>query len=316
MSSYYLLDPEIRPALEGFPNISLTSDVLPTIRQAAAQQIELLDAVAHDVIREEIIIPGFADNDPAIRCLIYRPLNAHGKMGAYLHIHGGGYIIGSPEMSDENNVHLVASLGILVLSVDYRLAPEHPVPAPLDDCYASLRWLHEQAEGLGIDPERIAVGGASAGGGLAAALVLRASEIGEYAICFQLLTYPMIDDRTGTEGYPGDPLTGEFLWTRENNCLGWSYYLGDTPPGAPHVPARAANLSGLPPTWIGTAALDLFRDENIEYAQRLMKAGVATELIVYPGACHGFQFARDAAVTKQYFRDHSDALRRGLTSPT
>lgn len=312
MTTRSLLDPEILPALEAFPQISLAREVLPAIRQAAAQMVSLSDAEQFGVLREDVSIPGTSTDHPDVRCLLYRPKERAARTGAYLHLHGGGYILGAPEGSDLQNVRLASRLGITIVSVDYRLAPEHPVPAGLDDSYAVLAWMHENASDLNIDPERIAVGGESAGGGLAAALALRVRDECKYPICFQLLTYPMIDERTGSEDQPGDPLTGEFVWTRERNQLGWSYYLGGAEPAAPHVPARAESLEGLPPTWLSTAALDLFRDENIAYAQRLLQAGVATELIVYPGACHGFQMAPDARLTKQYLRDHGEALQRGL----
>lgn len=200
----------------------------------------------------------------------------------------------------------------MILSVDYRLAPEHPAPCGLDDCHAALSWLHTNAIDLGINPVQIAVGGESAGAGLAAALALRVHGDNPLPICFQLLTYPMLDDRTGTAEYPGDPLTGEFVWTRDNNRTAWKYYLGEMPAKAPCVPARATDLTGLPPAWIGTAALDLFREENTDYAQRLMGAGVQTELIIYPGACHGFQMTAETKVSKRFYHDHREALRRGL----
>lgn len=312
MTTRHLLDPEILPALDAFPDISLDKDALPLIRQAAAQMLQLTDAEARGVIREEVMVSGFAEDQPDVRCLIYRPKASTDRLAAYLHLHGGGYILGSPEGSDAHNVSLAEQLGIIVVSVDYRLAPEHPVPAALHDSYAALAWMHNQAADLGIDTDRIAIGGESAGGGLAASLALFARDQGAFSICFQMLTYPMLDDRTGSAANPADPLTGEFVWTRERNQLGWSYYLGATEPAAPHAPARAERLDNLPPAWISTAALDLFRDENIDYAQRLLKAGVPTELIVYPGACHGFQMAPNAMVTKQYLRDHAEALSRGL----
>ena len=312
MSTRHLLDPEILPALDAFPPISLAKEGLPAIREMAAQLNPLSDAEAHGVVREEVMVPGLAEDQPAVRCLLYRPAKAQEALGAYLHLHGGGYILGSPEGSDQHNIQLASQLNIVVVSVDYRLAPEHPVPAALNDSYAVLAWMHQNAAELGIDAQRIAIGGESAGGGLAASLGLYARDQAEYPICFQLLTYPMIDDRTGSESHPGDPLTGEFVWTRERNLLGWAYYLGDTAPSAPYAAARADSLEGLPPTWLSTAALDLFRDENIDYAQRLLAAGIATELIIYPGACHGFQMAPGAGVTKQYLRDHAEALARGL----
>ena len=313
MTTKHLLDPEILPALDAFPDISLEKEMLPMIRQAAEQMTKLADAAALGVKREEIQVPGLSGDQPSVRCLVYKPADSTGPMGAYLHLHGGGYLLGTPETSDPHNVLIAQQLGITIVSVDYRLAPEHPVPAALNDSYAVLAWMHSNASDLGIDADRIAIGGESAGGGLAAALGLHARDQGEYPVCFQLLTCPMLDDRTGSEGHPGDPLTGEFVWTRERNQLGWSYYLGDSAPIAPCVPARADSLEGLPPTWLSTGALDLFRDENIEYAQRLLKAGVATELILYPGACHGFQLAEDASVTKQFARDHMEALARALS---
>ncbi len=312
MTTRNLLDPEILPALEAFPQFSLEREGLPAIRQAAARLIQLADADAHGVVRKEISVPGLDPSQPSVPCLTYEPRERAAPSGAYLHLHGGGYILGAPEGSDERNVRLASQLGIMVVSVDYRLAPEHPAPAALDDSYAVLAWIHLNARELGIDPGRVAVGGESAGGGLAAALALLARDKGRYPICFQSLTYPMIDDRTGSALQPGDPLTGEFVWTRERNQLGWSYYLGNAAPAAPNVPARVEKLEGLPRTWLSTAALDLFRDENIDYAARLLRAGVSTELIVYPGTCHGFQMARDARVTKQYLRDQAEALGRAL----
>ena len=176
-------------------------------------------------------------------CLLYRPVEAQAGSG-YLHIHGGGYVAGSVEGSDAMNTRIAAQLGVVVLTVGYRLAPEHPVPAPLDDCYAALGWLHEQADALGIDRQRIAIGGESAGGGLAAALAIHARDLGEFAICHQHLTYPMLDDRTGTEAAPGDPLVGEFVWNRRCNEFGWQCYLGKLPAQAPFVPARVASVEG------------------------------------------------------------------------
>ena len=261
------------------------------------------------VIREDVVVPGEGHD---VRCLLYKPASYEPGVPGYLHIHGGGYIMGSVEGSDISNIQLCAKLGIVILSVDYRLAPEHPIPAPLDDCYAGLAWLHEQAAALGVDPERIGIGGESAGGGLAAALAIRARDAGEYAICHQHLTYPMLDNLTGTEAQPGDPLVGEFVWTRSRNRFGWTSYLGEAAPEAPQVPARVSDHAGLPSTWMFTAALDLFRDENIDYAQKLLAAGVAVELLMYPAACHGFQLLPGTSLTARFTADHRAALARGL----
>jgi acetyl esterase/lipase len=312
MSTYKLLDPAIRKTIDAFPKFEFTTQVLPIIRRAESEALVLADALASGVAREEIEVPGLELGQPPVRCLKYIPVSTPGSGAAYLHIHGGGYLLGSPESTDQRNVFLANELGITIVSVDYRLAPEHPAPAGLDDCYAALAWLHDNADSLGIDTARIAIGGESAGGGLAAALAIHARDKGDYPICFQLLTYPMLDDRTGNSEAPADPITGEFVWTREHNQFGWQCYLGNTPPRAPVVPARVESLAALPPAWIGTGALDLFRDENILYAQRLLGVGVSAELIVYPGVCHAFQAAIEAPVTRQFFRDHLQALGRGL----
>jgi len=183
----------------------------------------------------------------------------------------------------------------------------------VEDAYAALKWVHGQAQSLGIDPARIAIGGESAGGGLAAALGLLARDRGEIPVCFQLLIYPMLDDRTGTAP-PLNAHTGEFIWTRSDNQFGWSSLLGH-PAGQADascyaVPARAQSVVGLPPTFIAVGALDLFLEEDIAYAQRLLQAGIATELHVYPGAFHAFDLMAPAQVAQQFERDFRTALRR------
>ena len=313
MTTKHLLDPELDPLIELFPPFDLDDEQLALMRDSPALAAEPGDPAEAGVTREEIHADGGAG--PDVRCLLYRPSGKAASGAGYLHIHGGGYVLGAPEASDPANLEICARLGAVVLSVDYRLAPEHPIPAPLDDCYAGLAWLHAQAPALGVDPNRIGIGGESAGGGLAAALAIKARDAGEYAICHQHLTYPMLDDRTGTPEQPGDPLVGEFIWTRGSNRYGWRSYLGDAPDRAPQVPARLEDFTGLPATWMATAALDLFRDENIEYALKLMQAGVRTELVSYPAACHGFQMVPGTRLGERYARDHLDALARGLGVP-
>ena len=312
MSTKHLIDPELLPLLELAPGIDMTLERVAVRREEFNQMNVLGDADAAEVDRKEVHVPGL-DGDPPVRCLVYTPKGRATPSPVYLHLHGGGYMVGTPEMMDDSNIRVAADLDIVVVSVDYRLAPEHPIPAPLNDAYAALKWVHENEDALSIDPTRVAIGGESAGGGLAAALALKARDEGDYPICFQLLVYPMIDDRTGTPDLPGDPVTGEFVWTRHNNQFGWNCYLGDAARAAPQVPARADNLKGLPKTWIATAALDLFREENVAYAQRLMADGVATDLTIYAGACHGFQLMRDAGVSKRYVADFFGALKRGLS---
>ena len=306
MKSKHLLDPELLPILDDV-GIALNDEHLPRIRQA--RDVVMGDPDRANVTRQEI----FIDADPSVRCLMYIPNDEKGVRPGYLHIHGGGYVLGSPEMSDIMNLLIARKLGVVICSVDYRLAPEHPVPAPLDDCYAALSWFHETADEWNVDRGRIAIGGESAGGGLAASLAIHARDKGEYAICHQHLTYPMLDNLTGTVEHPGDPLTGEFTWTREKNQYGWAAYLGDMPAVSPFVPARVESYEGLPPTWIFTAALDLFRDENIRYAQSLLAAGVPTELLVLPGACHGFQRIPGTRLGRQYRESHLQALGTALS---
>jgi acetyl esterase/lipase len=310
MTTEHLLDPELLRIPELIPAFRFTRENLPAHRAKRAQETALGDAASYSVHRESVTVPG---EDHDVPCLLYIP-EARQSDGAYLHIHGGGYISGQVERSDPMNTMIASKLGVVVLSVGYRLAPEHPVPAPLDDCYAGLAWLHNESGRLGINRNRIAVGGESAGGGLAAALAIHARDLGEYPVCHQHLTYPMLDNLTGTEEFPGDPLVGEFVWTRDSNRFGWSCYLGEHDAVSPHVPSRVETVVGLPPTWMFTAALDLFRDENIAYAQRLLAAGIATELIVMPGACHGFQLLPGTSLGKSYVNDHLRALGKALGS--
>lgn len=309
MSTKHLLAEELYPIIEAMPATDITDENLERFRDFGRQNPVMADAQAAGVSREEVHVSGA---DGPVRCLLYRPQTRGALTAGYLHIHGGGYIMGAPEGSDIGNVAICAKLGVVVLSVDYRLAPEHPIPAPLDDCYAGLAWLHQQASELGIDPQRIAVGGESAGGGLAAALAIRARDVGEFAVCHQHLTYPMLDNLTGDEAHPGDPLVGEFVWTRARNQYGWGAYLGTAAPMAPQVPARVDDFAGLPSTWMFTATLDLFRDENIEYAKRLMQAGVAVDLEMFSGACHGFQMLPGTQLGARYIAAHTSALARGL----
>ena len=311
MTTKELLDSELTAMAEGPFLPQLTDETITDIRRVMADQApELHDPSSKSVYRKEIFVS--VNGQPDVRCLLYGKLNGQDDASGYLHIHGGGYLFGSPEGSDPMNLHLASILNIVILSVDYRLAPENPIPAPLDDCYAALGWFHENAAELGVDPERIGVGGESAGGGLAAALAIKARDEGEYGLCWQQLTYPMLDDRTGSSQHYGDPLVGEFVWTRELNQYGWSSYLGNAERTAPQVPGRLEEFRGLPPAWMFTASLDLFRDENILYAQNLMRSGVACDLVVYPGACHAFQRIESAAISKRYREEFVSSLRRGL----
>jgi acetyl esterase/lipase len=206
--------------------------------------------------------------------------------------------------------YYVAGTGVPILTVDYRVAPEHPHPTPVEDCYAALMWLHDHADELGVDRTRLAVVGDSAGGGLAAGVSLIARDRGGPRLALQLLIYPMLDDRTRTQATELDP---EYLgWSYDDNITGWDALLGVRTTEIPQyaAPARAADLSGLPPTYIDTGDLDIFRAEDVAYAQRLAAAGVPTELHVYPGCPHGFEtVAPDAEVSQRATANRMRRLR-------
>jgi acetyl esterase/lipase len=217
-----------------------------------------------------------------------------------LWIHGGGMVIGTAAQDDAICRRFAEELGIIVAAVDYRLAPEHPFPVPLHDCYDALLWLVGQKD---VDTDRVAIGGGSAGGGLAAALALLARQRGEVRLALQLLAYPMLDDRTAA--LPDVGYRNRRLWNNKANRFGWQSYLG-RPPGGAEVdglaaPARFDDLRGLPPAWIGVGTLDLFYEEDVAYAQRLRVAGVDCDLDVVQGAFHGFDAVRPKAGVSQSF---------------
>lgn len=315
MSTRHLVDPELLPGLDMFPPFAFSRETLPALRQSGEEAFLMMKAhfPPTQVVTEERTIPGGDGQDMIV--VIYRPPNLAPSAPAICHMHGGGYVFGSARMTEPTNNMLAEELGALIVSVDYRLAPENPHPAPVEDCYAALKWMADNAAELGIDPNRIAIKGESAGGGLAAALAWLARDRGGPAICHQNLIYPMIDDRTGTTSDP-HPHVGEFVWTPEANRLGWEYLLGhepgrDTP--APYAAsARMESVAGLPSTFILTGSLDLFVEENIEYARRLMREGVSTELHVYPGVYHGFVINAASTAVQNMNRDMLAAFRKAF----
>jgi acetyl esterase/lipase len=312
------LDPELRVAVEKLPtDRPLDLGKIPAARikmkKMVTAMLASLPAVEGVSSRDEFV-PG-PQGDPDVRVRVYQPKDQPSTLPALYWIHGGGYVMGDIDQDDRLMMQLVKRIGCVAVSVDYRLAPEHPFPAPVEDCYAGLKWLFRHAGELGVEPSRIAIGGASGGGGLCAGLALLIRDRGEMKVALQLLIYPMIDDRNVTPA--SYAITDPRMWNRESNRLGWKAYLGRDGGGADVSPyaaaARATDLSNLPPAYIPVGALDLFVDENIEYAQRLIQAGVPTELHVYPGAFHGFDlFAPSAAVSKQFKADRDSALRRAL----
>jgi acetyl esterase/lipase len=245
--------------------------------------------------------------DPQVSVRLFRPAGMTGETPALLWIHGGGYVIGRAYQDDRMCREFASTLGITVASVDYRRAPEHPFPAPLDDCRAAFDWLLDQP---GVDTTRVAIGGASAGGGLAAALAIRLRDEGAVTPVLQLLSYPMLDDRTTMPA--GSSKSDYRWWGARSNRFGWAAYLGDADPGTA-VPARLDDLSGLPPAWIGVGTSDLFHDEDIAYAGRLAAAGVPCEVEEVPGAYHGFDITMaGAGVSRRFFDSRCAALRKAF----
>lgn len=293
--------------LHDVPAARRTMDALAEAQAHKAPVIEGINSTDHH-------IPGPPDA-PDVFVRVYEPDNRSAILPALVWIHGGGYVLGSVERDDLLARHLCQAVDCVVASVEYRLAPEHPYPAPLEDCYAALKWLSESAATFGIDPARIAIGGASAGGGLCAGLALLARDRAEVNVAFQMPIYPMIDDRNVAPATEASPDT--YVWSRENNLMGWAAYLGDLGDGkdVPYyaAPFRATDLSGLPPAYIPVGDLDLFIDENIRYAERLISHGVPTELHVYPGGFHGFNgFVPGAALSRRFNGERDEALQRAL----
>jgi acetyl esterase/lipase len=285
--------------------VALINKVLPLI---------IKPQKCHDLIIENVLI-NLPDGEHNIRLRLYRPFNSGTPRPALLWFHGGGYVIGTPEIDDKKCIEFSRRLDMVVISVDYRLSPRHPFPAALEDSWAALIWAADQVEEMGIDPTRIAIGGSSAGGGLAAALAQKAKDQGKIKLAFQLLVYPMLDDRTAARS---DIKDRQFLiWPQESNRFGWESYLGKAC-GKDHmpayaVPARREDLSGLPPTWIGVGSEDLFCDENVAYAHRLTECGVECELVVVPGAFHGFDtFNSQIPVVREFRNSQIAALKEHL----
>ncbi|WP_067672766.1 alpha/beta hydrolase [Nocardia miyunensis] len=314
-SSRHLLDPEIASAMEAFPLFELSAETIAAVRArlsasmaAAPDGAQLFPAIT----RTERHVRGL-DGGPDVRILYYEPQDQEESAPALLWHHGGGYVMGAADDDDLTCRRIAAETGAIVVSVDYRLAPETPAPGPLDDSYAVLKWLSDNANALGVDRTRIAVGGSSAGGGLAAALAIRARDTGEVPVSFQVLLYPMLDDRTASTAEPHTH-TGEFVWTASDNVYGWTSYLGHRPGGddvSPYAaPARVEDTGGLPPAFLCVGALDLFAGENITYAKRLLEKGIPTELHVHPGGPHGYNMVPGARLALAHTRDFIDALTR------
>ncbi|MEU6379449.1 alpha/beta hydrolase [Streptomyces sp. NPDC046909] len=311
----YALDPELVEWAAALPEFSFTdyAELRAAEEAALSQAPPRQPAVPLDV--RDLTVPG-PSGAPDVPVRVYAPSGRDGLLPGLLYIHGGGFVMGSVGGFDSEATRISAEVGAVVVSVEYRLAPESPFPAGLEDCYAALTWVAAHADELGIDTGRLGVGGESAGGGLSAAIALLARDRGGPSLCFQYLGIPELDDRLDTSSmlaFHDTPVI-----SRAYVELSWDYYLGEGKRGGPDVspyaaPARVADLSGLPPAYVAACEFDPLRDEGIAYAQRLQQAGVPTELHLYPGTFHGSTpFVPDATVSRRMVADQLDAIRRGL----
>ncbi|MEV5069579.1 alpha/beta hydrolase [Microbacterium sp. LMI12-1-1.1] len=284
-----IVDPELRAATLKAPKLNLENPFMLKLVGVASAIMpgKRVDGVERRIVR-----------DGGLKLRVYVPDNPTGA--GLLWIHGGGLVLGAAAMDDVLCGETARQTGVTVISVDYRLAPKHPFPAAIDDCHASWLWVHRHLDELGLDADRIAIGGQSAGGGLAASLVQRVHDEGG-TIAAQWLFCPMLDDRTAVDR----ALDGvdHFVWSNRSNLVGWSSYLGDATGAAALPPyaaaARREDLGGLPPTWMYTSDIELFHDEDLAYARRLESAGVDTTLEIVSGAPHGFEaWAADSALAR------------------
>lgn len=302
-----MIAPELRRATR-----AMSAMPLP-IKSALGRRItRKLVALAPSPRQDDVGIMTLDTLNPGIR--LYRPAVRKSR-GALLWVHGGGYVIGQPSQDDEFLIGVAKYLGIVVASVDYRLAPDHPFPAPLDDCSSAWLWLLASVDGLDIDPSQIAIGGQSAGGGLAAGLVQWVRDTSLIQPAAQWLFCPMLDDRTAARR--DLDAVGHRIWNNDRNAFGWRCYLG-MEPGVAHVPpyaspSRRVDLGGLPPTWIGVGSVDLFCDEDRIYADRLAAAGIEVRFQIVAGAPHGFEaWASSTTLARTLIADAHAWLREKL----
>ncbi|WP_377271435.1 alpha/beta hydrolase [Peterkaempfera sp. SMS 1(5)a] len=309
-------DPELAAALALAPDVDLSDLTAARAAQAAelAGTTERTDRTGVDL--DDLLVPG-PDGAPDVLLRTYRPQGVPGPLPVLYAIHGGGFVLGTPEVDHESNLRFCRELRALVVSVDYRLAPEHPYPAALEDCYAGLCALAARAAELDIRPDRIALWGDSAGACLATALAMLSRDRGGPAVCFQHLHSPAIDDRLATPSalrYTDTP-----VWNRRSALISWEAYLGPGVPGSDGVPvyaaparAATADLVGLPPAYVAVMHADPLRDEALDYARALLAAGVTAELHLFPGTFHGAAMVPYAAVVQRATTEAIGVLRRAM----
>jgi acetyl esterase/lipase len=293
------IHPDLRTAARAFPR-----------RGVSARRLKAARALSH--VPNIVPVRGVraVSLGDGVTVRVHEPANMVTPSPAILWIHGGGYVIGTARFDDRFCRSLARATGIPIAAVDYRLSPEHPYPIPLEDCHRALRWLSGERW---VDSTRVAIAGASAGGGLAAALALRARDRGDVIPALQMLIYPMLDDRTSDRRDIDE--TSFRFWGRAENRFGWNSYLGQADRDQA-VPARQSVLSGVAPAWLGVGTADLFHDEGIAYAARLAAAGVPCDLDVVPGAFHGFdRFVPWARVSKRFVSNIQERLRLSLVLP-
>lgn len=301
VSAFPNLDPQLRPMVELLPDTTAAFDDIPAAREMFDSFLPTGPVEGED----QLDITDDVTDGVAVR--VYRPRDATADLPGILYLHGGGFCIGSIDTEHAGAVLVANAVNAVVVNVDYRLAPEHPYPAGLEDCYTALRYL---AALEGVDTSRLAVHGQSAGGGLAAATALLARDRGGPAIAFQSLGIPELDDRLETPSMVAFDATP--MWSRVQAIKSWEFYLGGQPADAYAAPARMEDLSGLPPAYVATCEYDPLRDEGIDYAVRMMQAGVSVELHQYPGTFHGAALVQDADVVKRMLAENLDALKRAL----
>jgi acetyl esterase len=309
----YRLDRELAAALPTLLHVDLAD--IPAARERTRLRLAATPLPTHpEVLVSDVRVPDTRQR-PGVMLRVFTPAGAAGRRPLVYDIHGGGFVLGTLDGVQGRGVRLCRRLGAVVVAVDYRLAPEHPYPAPLEDCYTGLLWVADHAGELGVDPARIAVHGQSAGAGLAAGLTLLTRDRGGPAVCFQYLGTPAIDDRLATASMRA--FTDTPGWYRANAERSWAAYLGAGVPGGDDVPpyaapARAADLAGLPAAYLTAMQFDPLRDEGIGYAQALLTAGVPVELHTFPGTFHGSVGVAGAAISRRELAEEEAVLRAAL----